>query len=186
MNQEKQLEDWCKAIRQGDQEAFNTCFRSLFPELTAFATRYLGDRQSGMDMVQDAFVKLWNMRAELDSSRSLRSLMYTMVRNQCLNHIRDVQSKEVLTEQNDLDAFENPEVEQSGSNQEQQQLHAFIADLPERQKECIEMSRFNGLSHDEIAEVLNLSARTVNNHIVAGLKTLRSKFEQYKETMMVL
>jgi RNA polymerase sigma-70 factor (ECF subfamily) len=186
MDQETKYLAWSTGIKNSDKNAFNECFRQLFPELTYFAYRYLKDKDGCTDIVQDVFVKLWNIRTELDTSKSLRSLLYTMVRNQCLNHLRDVKHRIELVDQNELDAFQQQDEDDHTIAEDGQKLHVMIADLPERQKECIEMSRFNGLSHQEIAEILELSARTVNNHIVAGLKTLKTKFQQYKESSMVL
>ena len=186
MDQEKQFRIWCQEIRAGDKASFNACFHSLYPELCTFAARYLRDRDAAMDMVQDAFVKLWNIRLDLNERKSLKAFMYTMVRNLCLNHIRDVQDKEALIGFSEIEKLEEPQADSSEAMQHKQKLRALIDQLPDRQKECLELSRFDGLSHQEIAEVLNLSARTVNNHIVSALKSLKTKFEQLKESTMVL
>ena len=55
----------------------------------------------------------------------------------------------------------------------------WIEQLPERQQEAFELSRFEGLSHTEIATVMEVSPKTVNNHIVAALRQLRSLYEEY-------
>ena len=55
----------------------------------------------------------------------------------------------------------------------------WIEQLPERQQEAFELSRFEGLNHEEIASVMDVSPKTVNNHIVAALKQLRSLYEEY-------
>lgn len=60
-------------------------------------------------------------------------------------------------------------------------LNRWISNLPNRQQEAFRLSRFDGLDHAEIAEVMDVSEKTVNNHIVAALSFLREKYEEYKK-----
>jgi RNA polymerase sigma-70 factor (ECF subfamily) len=69
--------------------------------------------------------------------------------------------------------------QQSESDERMDLLKNWITDLPERQREAFELSRFEGLDHDEIASVMNVSSNTVNNHIVAALKRLRDRYNVY-------
>jgi len=65
----------------------------------------------------------------------------------------------------------------------EERLRTWIADLPTRQREALVLSRFEGLSHDQIAEVMDISPRTVNNHIVRALKRLRDHVDDYDEAL---
>ena len=58
-------------------------------------------------------------------------------------------------------------------------LHEWVEQLPERQREAFELSRFEGLDHEEIAQVMQVSARTVNNHLVAALRQLRIHYDMH-------
>ncbi|MDX1638495.1 MAG: sigma factor-like helix-turn-helix DNA-binding protein, partial [Balneolaceae bacterium] len=60
-------------------------------------------------------------------------------------------------------------------------FEAWIEELPRQQQRAFELSRFEGLTHEEIAEVMEIAPRTVNNHIVAALKTLKERYERLKE-----
>ncbi len=109
--------------------------------------------------------------------------MFTIIRNLCLNHIRD--------HKNRFESLEGKEQsvhslmihqEQDGSSYMEQTIEIIeklIKKLPERQREAFELSRFDGLLHEEIAEVMNISARTVNNHIVSASNFLREEYEVY-------
>lgn len=65
-------------------------------------------------------------------------------------------------------------------------LRAWIDELPDRQREALSLSRFEGLSHEEIAEVMEISPATVNNHIVRALKTLRGKVRSHHPDLQPL
>ena len=63
-------------------------------------------------------------------------------------------------------------------------LQAWIADLPDRQREALTLSRFDGLSHAEIADVMGVSPRTVNNHLVQALRTLRDRLHHFAPNLL--
>lgn len=167
-----------------DQRALDELFRSFYPVLVRFAMRYVSNSTTSKDIVQDCFVTLWQTRQRLDASRSLKSYLYMMVRNRALNTIRDssgidvdhdlASNRQQTLEPPDADADDN------GATLEMK-MNVWINQLPQRQKEAFRLSRFDGLDHDEIAEVMSVSPKTVNNHIVAALSTLRNRYEQYEK-----
>ena len=63
-------------------------------------------------------------------------------------------------------------------------LHDWIADLPDRQREALELSRFRGLSHEDVAGIMDISPRTVNNHIVRALRSLRERIRTYEPSLL--
>jgi RNA polymerase sigma-70 factor (ECF subfamily) len=63
-------------------------------------------------------------------------------------------------------------------------LDAWIHELPERQREAITLSRLEGLSHDAIAEVMDISPHTVNSHIVQAMKHLRSRLREHRPDLL--
>lgn len=172
---------WGEKIRQSDQHAFDQLFRSFYPFLMRFAMRYTHDEAAAKDVVQDCFVKLWNTRRRINPERSLKSYLYTMVRNRALNVIRGQAGLEVshqLASENSV--YEELEIQDNT----QPGLHDFfkqwIGQLPDRQKEAFELSRFEGLDHEEISEVMDISPKTVNNHIVAALSFLKERYSNHK------
>ena len=61
-----------------------------------------------------------------------------------------------------------------------EKIRGWIAELPAKRREAFELSRYEGLSHDEIAEVMNLAPRTVTNHIMLALQQLRDRLKSYQ------
>ncbi|WP_340106784.1 RNA polymerase sigma-70 factor [Rhodohalobacter sp. 8-1] len=180
---EQQLTEWAEKISRSDQRAFDELFRAFYPILVRFAMRYVSNSTTSKDIVQECFITLWKTRTRIDASRSLKSYLYMMVRNKALNTIRDNSGVDIDHElASDQQMNQQPdEIEQEyESSKLERKLQLWIGLLPDRQKEAFRLSRFDGLDHDEIAEVMSVSPKTVNNHIVAALSTLRNRYEQYK------
>jgi RNA polymerase sigma-70 factor, ECF subfamily len=166
-------------IVASDSDAFNTLFRTLFNELVRFAYRYTNDTDTAKNVVQDVFVKLWQTRSGLDPERFAKSYLFQMVRNKALNEIRDRRKETIGLDSVNMHLAElyDEDEDDSDTSDLQTRMRVWIDQLPDRQREAFELSRFEGLDHDEIARVMELSARTVNNHIVAALKNLRAKYD---------
>jgi RNA polymerase sigma-70 factor, ECF subfamily len=182
----EQIREWAEKISQSDRDAFNALFRALYYPLTYYAFRYTKSQDQACDIVQDAFVLIWQQREEIDPGQSLKSYLYKMVRNKSLNHMRDHTNRMVTLDHlsgNDFEDFkpEQMEDQQKSADQLESKFMTWIDELSDRRKEAFELSRFEGLNHDEIADVMNLSAKTVNNHIVDALSHLRKRYDSHIE-----
>lgn len=177
---DKQIGKWVERISESHRESFDRLFRAFYPQLVRFALRYTGTKAAAADLVQDTFVVLWIKRSKLKQVESPKAYVYSMVRNRSLNYIRDHSSRTT-----GLEGMEEPGVEMNyDENEEKRQLNllkAWIRELPDRRREAFELSRFEGLDHDEIAEVMGISSNTVNNHIVAALEFLKDRHLAHRE-----
>ncbi len=178
-----QLEALTIEIRKSNRLAFSNFFRTYYAAYVAYSQRFVNSKDQAADIVQEVFVKLWEIRDTLDPDKSLKSLVYAMVRNHSLNHLRDYENR--YTDLNeDVLTIHHQQVSTEEQQPDSSIFSELIKELPERQREAFELSRFDGLQHDEIAEIMDVSPRTVNNHIVAALKTLRDAYENYKQKTM--
>lgn len=171
--------DMALRIQKGDRNAFSDFFREMHPSCVRLAHSFVNDRDSAMDVVQDAFFKFWQKRDAIDPSRSINALIMTMVRRLSLNWLRDRGLPAEPYEEQMSIAEAQVAVSQNGAAELNAAVERWMKELPPRQREAFEMSRFEGLSHAEIAEIMEVSSRTVNNHIVAALKYLRQKHKEY-------
>lgn len=169
------FEDWCSRLRRSDMSAFDELFRCVYEPLLRYARGILDDTEAAEDLVQEALLKLWEVRATLDPQRSLKALLYRMVRNLAFNRRRDQQNREAkhVLMQAELPKTGNPPDRSADASLLGSKLRAWIAMLPDRQREALLLSRYEGLSHEEIAKVMGVSPRTVNNHVVKALKYIR-------------
>lgn len=180
----------CRRLKDSDRDAFERVFRVLHDALFRYVRSLTKTSAVASDITQDVFVSLWEVRDRLDPSRSLEAYVYRMARNRVYNHHRDerthadkrAQMQQAVTAEHEQrlpmpDAQLHADVLESNIN-------AWIEHLPERQREAFVLSRFNGLSHHEIATVMNVSPRTVNNHIVSALKTLRAHVRAFEPSLL--
>lgn len=172
-----------KRIVLSDDSAFDQLFRLMYNDLVRYGMTFTKDKDKSCSLVQDVFIKLWQIRSQIDENKSLKAYLYQMVRNKALNLIRDTQREVSGLELVDLQDYsytdDDESVEQEATRELSEKLHEWVEKLPDRQREAFELSRFEGLDHDEIAHVMHVSARTVNNHIVAALKQLRGYYDSH-------
>ncbi len=166
---------WSERLQSSDQRAFSELFEAMHVALLRYAWRFTGEHEAARDIVQDAFLKLWQIRVNVDPKRSLKALLYTMVRNLALNHKRAAQHTNGAFPEHDLYDKAPSADQQVEASMLDERLRLFIEQMPDRRREAFMLSRFEGLSHEEIAQVMNLTPRTVNTHIVLALKDLRNR-----------
>lgn len=171
----EEVQEWGKRIRNSDTDAYKKLFRYAQKPLLRYAQGFVGNEDS-YDILQNVFIKLWDRREKLRSDKSIESLLYTMVRNACLNMLRktkmEVLDQEISESLSLVGAHEELEASELGS-----QIRQWISELPIRRKEAFILSRMHGLSHKEIGTIMGLSEKTVNAHILLVLQTLRKKLD---------
>lgn len=175
MPTDEQFETWCRRIKASDRTAFRAVFDALHDPLARYALQITGREAAAQDIVQYAFTTLWEMREDLNPEKSLEALLFRIVRNRAYNTERDRRTRETKKEALKQDTEPvRPEIgAKLDADRLEADLRARMEALPDRQREALALSRFEGLSHDAIAEVMGISPRTVNNHIVKALEKLR-------------
>ena len=175
MIQDETFKHWSIRLQSSDQRAFSELFEAMHPALLGYAWRFTSDKEAARDVVQDAFTKLWEIRTTVDPARSLKSLLYTIVHNLALNYRRSAQYTNGSFPLHDPQAVEPAADEKIDASMLGVRLQRYIQELPPRRRQAFMLSRYEGLSHEEIAQVMNLTPRTVNTHIVLALKDLRKR-----------
>lgn len=172
---------WARRLATGDASALQELFQELYDPLWRSVMRMVGDEALARDFAQESFIRIWERREALDPALSLKALLYRTVRNLALNALRDDQTRRVLL-RDSASAFRAvlPSAPVSAearltAHELAEQLQRCINELPPRQREALCLSRFDGLSHEEIAEVMGCAPRTVNNHLVRALEQLRNR-----------
>ena len=174
--------DWTRRLRASETRALNELMEALHPVLLGYAVRITGDRDAAYDILQEAFIKLWRVRDTLDPERSLKALVYRIVYTLALNYNRG-KKRETMTHATlpaeSISGSPTPE-EEMDARRLGERMSAWIDELPPRRQEAFRLSRFEGLSHEEIAQVMDLTPQTVTKHIMLALQFLRDRFRGYK------
>ncbi len=162
-----------------DLVAFEQLFRKFRPGLVAFATSIIGRSNDAEELVHDVFIAIWNREANDLDPNGIKSYLFTSVKNRCLNFIK--KSKLDVTDINDespvFDANVNAHTSMVAKESEKR-IHLLIDQLPKKCKQVFLMSRIYELSYKEIAEILEITPKTVENQISIALKFLKENFNK--------
>jgi len=170
--------NWIENIRRGDESAFEELFRAYYPQLCRFAAGYVDSEGHARDLVQDVFLRIWERRTDWTVRQSLKAYLYRAVRNRALNHVRRQNTKNGV--ENDLeyttdDAEHRTAADAYHENTLSNEVDEAIADLPERRRMAFLLHRRHGFTYKEIACIMNITKKTVENQIGRALKSLREK-----------
>lgn len=182
-------------LNAGDETVLKELFLKYEPRLRGFASIYIPDYPMVVaDIVQDCFITLWERRTMI-SDNSLRSMLFKMVRNSCLNHIKHlivghhytVNFKNRYKEQlYNLDLFSSAD-HQLLYEELQEEIEKVVDTLPDKQREIFKMSKYAGLSNKEIAKRMDLSVGTVEKHLAKTMQLLRKHLQDvYHGNMLTL
>lgn len=169
-------------FKSGDQKAFEYIFKSFYSPLCLYASDLLRDDGLAQEIVQESFINFWEKRKNLEINQSLKSYLYRMVHNHCISYLRSDKTRQtkktefeetVKAEQKIIDAISDDLViDQYFKSNIENVVEATIDNLPTQCKEVFLLSRFESLSHKEIAKKLDISVNTVKVHISKALRRL--------------
>lgn len=168
------------------KETFREIFLEYYQPLFHLSRHYLDDEDEAKSIVQEAFMKLWEIRNDLDSNSNLKNFLYTLVKNNCLNiikrkqiilkHHEKIRWMELHYQYESLSRIGNDYLE---FGELKEKIDAAISHLPEHCRMVFEMSRFEELKNREIAEKLGVTQKTVEAHLTKALKILRKELKDY-------
>lgn len=175
------LKKLVRKIRKGDQEAFEQLFLEYYEPLCKFAWRYTSSIHVSEELVQDIFLIVWESRKTLDPKKNIKSFLFQSVRNKALNYINH---EELARNYNKEIEWLNPsparQTHKLDDNSEfVRAVRKAIEGLPEGAQNVYRLSRKEGLTYQEIAEVLDISQKTVESQMSRALKLLRKALSQY-------
>ena len=175
------------ALKEGKENAFEMIFRTYYQPLCKYAYSFLNDKDEAEEVVQASFISFWERRGELRIESSLKSYLYRMVRNACLNVIKH----EKVKQQHAAVQLAGGELSQESSSQPvvaselEQKIHESMKALPEQCRLVFQLSRFEELKYQEIAEQLNISVKTVENQVGKALKIMRTQLKEYLPLLLI-
>lgn len=169
-----------------DGKTFDIVYRHYYKGLCAFAVRMV-PRAEAEEIVQGAMMWLWENKSTLIPEMSLKSLLFTIVKNKALDSYAHTRLKErihqtILTKIENK--FDDPDLYLE--NELFRLFHDALEKLPENFRRTFEMSRMDGKTHQQIADELNVSIQTVNYHIGQSMKLLKKELKDYLPIFLFL
>jgi RNA polymerase sigma-70 factor (ECF subfamily) len=171
-----------KGLKKSDHESFRKLFEQYSKPLYRFSLSYLKSNEAAEDVVQEVFIKIWDKRKDIDTSKSFQSYLFTIA----LNSIRKYFNKlaEVNQLKHDIIAVlsENPSAFDDQDNFEDYlfKLDTLIQQMPQKRKEIFIGKKLEGKSQKELAEEFGITTKTVEYHITEAMKFLKEEFEKLR------
>lgn len=176
---ETQQAELLRRIAAQDTTALAEFYDQTAASLFSFAMQMLNNAHDAEEVIQDVFVQIWNKAASYDPTIGMAfSWSVSIVRNRCIDLLRSRQRRSRVMVETPDGAEAEPDVEASAretalATDELEAVRNSLGQLPENQKQAIEMAFFGGLSHHEIADALKEPIGTVKARIRRGMMKLR-------------
>lgn len=175
-------------LPQGEITTFEMLFRTYYKPLCQYAYTYLRDKEGAEEIVQSTFMNVWEKRDSLAIRTSVKPYLYAMVRNACLNALKHEKIKQRYAgEEYVLAERSHDSVTGFVSSRElERRIHEAMEGLPEQCRMVFKLSRFEELKYSEIAEQLDISIKTVENHMGKALRIMRERLRDYLPIVFLL
>ncbi|MCU4156984.1 RNA polymerase sigma-70 factor [Carboxylicivirga sp. A043] len=180
-----------KLLQQGDEGIYRNIFHQLQPALVVYAKEYVLDTDMASNIVQEAFLKLWEKRNAIKIGTILNAYLYKSVRNLCLNYLRhlkveDKYADKVQQLQLNFEALKDKSAERLLEAEIMERIQVAVDKMTPQCKRVFELSRFEGKSYKEIALELGIAEKTVENQMGKALKVARAELKEFLPITILL
>lgn len=169
-------------IEAGSQRAFEELYRLFFPRLFNFSMLYVHKKEAAEEIVNDIMVKIWEKRAELSNINNLETYLFVSVRNHSLNYLSKYSHYYVeIEEESGIASMVNandPEKEMEWK-EIYFKLNMAIEELPDQCRTVFKLIKEEGFRYKQVAEILNISPRTVETQLFRAIKKLDTAVAAY-------
>lgn len=171
MSDELYTVEW---LNEDYSEHFEGLYKFMYKRLYLFARNFLMDEALADDVVQEVFMGLWNKGKSMPENIPLERYLFTSVRNLCVDHHRKLniidKYQKHLVESEAMVYFPYEEEE----SERERKVKKLLAELPDMQRQVLELSVVEGLKYKEVAERLNIAEGTVHTHIKRAYKYIKT------------
>jgi RNA polymerase sigma-70 factor (family 1) len=166
-------------LKIDDQSAVDELFAFYYPRLYHFSKSILKIENEIDDVLQDVFVKIWINRQKIGNAETFNSYLFTITRNEVLNLIRkNLKDRNFRDELYLLSVAEEYHTQNSVEFEEiKSRIDQIVAALPEKRQKVFILSRSEGLSNKEISQRLNISEKTVEDHMTHSIRKIKQSLK---------
>ena len=163
-----------RAFREGKREAFTELYLRYRQRVYAYCLRMLGNAQEAEDLFQEVFIRVWQRAYQFTEEKSISGWIFTIAHNLCLNRIRDRKEHDSIDNYISLSSS-NPEMGEDWAAR----IQAALEQVPPENREPFVLFEYQGLSYQEISEVMKLTIAAVKSRIYRAREELRKILEPY-------
>ena len=159
-------------------------FTDFYPVLASYCIKYVKDEETARDIIQDIFLNVMKNSSKIDFSRPLHSYLLNQAHHHCIDYLRrlKVEKKylqQIAMELSEVDMQYDHLFEQLAADALQERIDQVVEQFAPQCRDIFCKSRYEGMSHQEIAQDLNISVRTVETQIYRALKILKKALSDY-------
>jgi len=169
------------ALAQGHERAFRHIYDRYYYSVARVGMKYLQDIKLTEDLVQEIFSAIWANRTQFTGVEQFQFYLYAMVKNRALKYLKSIARESAARLEfnrskpegdNNIDRYLN-------DKEYAALIENAVENLPEQRKKIFRLARYEGLSHYDIAQRLQLSPQTVSNQMATALKTIRAVVQEH-------
>lgn len=176
--------NFVECLNEGNKEAFKVLFELYYNKLLYFAQSYISNKEDAEEIIQDVFVKIWEKRKRITTN--INGYLFKTTKNACLDYLRSKRYKLAISDNMlqlealiNFHALSDKDSLSVIEKELEQKILAGIELLPEKCKQVFVKSRIDGLKNSEISDELDISIKTVENHISKAIKHMRVHLREF-------
>ncbi len=175
-------------LKAGSMPAFNSLYLHYSPQLYAHLLKFLKSPELVEEVLQEVFVKVWNLRGEIEPERGFKTFIYTIASNLAINLIKKINRDKVLQAEiwaSSISYYLHSE-EKLINKEKMEIIDRAIATLSPKRREILLFCKVEGKSYKEVADMLGISVSTVSNQLVNAVHDIRNFIvKNYSEEYLV-
>ena len=182
------IKNWQERIAHNDQQAFAELFRHFYDRLFHFCIQYVHSHEAAEEIVSDVFVKIWNRRVELKEVLNLEVYLFVAVKNHSLNYLQQYSSFRIV----EIDGSSSAKLINTVDPERELEwkeilfkLDQVVNSLPEQCRKVFKLVKEEGFKYKEVAEILNISPRTVETQLARAMRRLNDAVGIYLDEKSV-
>ncbi|MFA5667981.1 MAG: sigma-70 family RNA polymerase sigma factor [Balneolaceae bacterium] len=177
--QDLDAHDLARKIKSGDHKAFQEFYNNHYDSLLYFLMSRNTSKENAEDLIQKAFIYIWENRAKIEPDKSLRAYIFRIAYTRMLNHHRD---EKKFNNDDDLPEQVNEVTPEDNAQKSELDLaiDKSIKAMPQKRGEVFTLCFMEQLTYNEAAETLGVSKKTIENHMGLALKDIRHALERFK------
>ncbi|TWI80304.1 RNA polymerase sigma-70 factor (ECF subfamily) [Lacibacter cauensis] len=164
-----------------DEAAYKELFFLLFPSLTRFAEGILQSKENAEEIVSDVFIAVWNDRAKLNKIDDLQLYIYVAVKNNAVRKAKQLNKNSTVSLEHihvEMDSLYQTPEERMLSGETVGKIETAINNLPNKARLILKLAKEDRMKYKDIATLLNISVKTVDNQLAIALKKLASAISE--------
>ncbi|WP_143310596.1 RNA polymerase sigma factor [Chitinophaga vietnamensis] len=173
MNEQELLQQ----LALGNREAFTTVYQQYHSGIYNYLLKFTKNPVLTEDLVHDVFLKIWEIRAQLEIRTSFAAYLYRLARNTALTQLNRISLFDTIRDEVmhriSLDASDQSLMNAVEARQYEELLHKAINHLPPQRREAFILCRQQGRSYEEAAAIMNISRNTFKQHLSLAVKSIR-------------